>query len=99
MSTVKVFVPTYRRHQLLPRALRSLREQTFRDWCCEVHNDAPDDEFPRQLVAQLNDPRIKLVNHAQRLGGAGTMNAFYEKSRLFPFWRMTTGGSRIFFLK
>jgi len=78
MSTVKVFVPTYRRHQLLPRALRSLREQTFRDWCCEVHNDAPDDEFPRQLVAQLNDPRIKLVNHAKRLGGAGTMNAFYE---------------------
>lgn len=77
MSFVKVFVPTYRRHQLLPRALHSLQQQTFKDWRCEVHNDDPDDDFPRKLVAQINDPRITVVNHAQRLGGAGTMNAFY----------------------
>jgi hypothetical protein len=77
MSLVRVFVPTYRRPLLLPRALQSLREQSFIDWRCEVHNDAPDDKFPDQLVARINDPRITVVNHIRRLGGAATMNAFY----------------------
>lgn len=77
MSKVKVYLPTYRRHRLLPRALQSLVEQTFLDWRCEVHNDDPDDIVPMEVVSRVNDPRITLVNHTRRLGGAGTMNAFY----------------------
>jgi glycosyltransferase involved in cell wall biosynthesis len=77
MAFIKIYLPTYRRHQLLPRAIRSLREQTFADWRCEVHNDDPDDPFPGELVAGINDDRISVVNHTQRLGGAATMNAFY----------------------
>jgi len=77
MAAVKVYLPTFRRHKLLPRALGSLRDQTFKDWICEVHNDDPEDSFPAQLVASAGDPRIQTVNHRKRLGGAATMNAFY----------------------
>ena len=77
MARVKVYVPTFRRHTMLPRAIRSLQEQTFTDWRCEVHNDDPEDGFPAAHVAGLQDDRIVVVNHSQRLGGAATMNAFY----------------------
>src|ERR1700739_258820 len=40
-AQVRVFVPTYRRPKLLPRALDSLLAQTFTEWECEVHNDDP----------------------------------------------------------
>jgi len=62
---------------MLPRALESLRSQTFKDWVCEVHNDDPIDKFPEELVARVADPRISVVNHPVNLGGAATMNAFY----------------------
>ena len=48
---MRVYLPTCRRPQLLPRALTSLRAQTCPDWVCELHNDAPDDPGPARLVA------------------------------------------------
>lgn len=62
---------------MLPRAIESLRSQTFKDWICEVHNDDPSDRFPGELVNKIADPRIRIVNHPVNLGGAATMNAFY----------------------
>jgi len=81
MSRVRVFLPTYRRHTLLPRALESLQRQVFQDWACEVHNDDPEDPFPGELVAKARDPRIRIVNHQKNLGGAATMNAFYAPAK------------------
>ena len=43
MTAIRVYLLTCRRPELLRRALRSLVAQTFTDWVCEVHNDAPDD--------------------------------------------------------
>jgi hypothetical protein len=77
-ATVRVFLCTYRRHELLPRALRSLREQTFTNWVCELHNDAPDDPFPAKLCHEAADPRITVVNHAKNLGGLGTFNLMFD---------------------
>ena len=84
---VKVFVPTYRRRRLLPRALNSLRAQTFADWVCEVHNDDPTDTFPKELVKDLGDPRIKLHNHEHNLGAIATFNLFYRPTRE-PFYSL-----------
>ena len=81
MSLVRVFVPTYRRHSMLQRAVASLRAQTFADWVCEVHNDDPNDESPESLVVSLGDERIKVVNHSRRLGGAANMNQFYAPAQ------------------
>ncbi len=76
--SVRVFVPTCRRPQLLPRALRSLLAQTHTSWICEVHNDDPTDSSPGELVRQLGDPRIRLVTHERNLGAVATFNLFYR---------------------
>jgi len=86
-ATIRVFVPTCRRPQLLPRALASLRAQTFADWVCDVHNDAPGDDAPGRLVASLGDPRIRLVDHATNLGGTATFNLFFQPTPE-PFYTM-----------
>ena len=86
-ALVKVFVPTYRRRRLLPRALKSLCAQTFSGWVCEVHNDDPTDTFPRELVKDLGDPRIKLHNHERKLGAIATFNLFYRCTRE-PFYSL-----------
>jgi hypothetical protein len=74
MPTIRVFLLTCRRSALLPRALASLRAQTFTDWICELHNDAPEDDFPRQLLAQIDDPRICLHQHEKNWGAVSCFN-------------------------
>ena len=78
MATVRVFLPTYRRPHLLPRAIASLRAQTFSDWICDVHNDAPEDDTPRKLLSRLKDTRFCLNQHQRNLGGGATFNLFYR---------------------
>ncbi len=74
MHAIRVFVLTCRRPAMLRRALSSLRAQTVTDWVCELHNDAPEDESPRQLVAELADPRITLHHHDKNWGALATFN-------------------------
>lgn len=78
MPAVRVYLLTCRRNHLLPRALASLRAQTFTDWICELHNDAPDDPFPGELVAQSAEPRIRLVQHVKNLGPNRTFNLVFQ---------------------
>jgi glycosyltransferase involved in cell wall biosynthesis len=81
LSLVRVLVPTYRRNELLLRALQSLRAQTFTDWVCEVHNDDPNDSAPAEIVKRLGDPRIESQTHEQNLGASGTFNLLYHPTR------------------
>lgn len=74
MASIRIFLLTCRRPQLLPRALASLRAQTFTDWVCELHNDAPEDHSPRDLLATLRDPRITLHQHSVNWGPVATFN-------------------------
>lgn len=76
MPRVRVFLCTYRRPLLLRRALASLLAQTFTDWICELHNDAPGDDSPRVLLAELapGDPRFIYCLHDQNWGAVATFN-------------------------
>jgi hypothetical protein len=74
MALVRVYLTTCRRGPLLRRALASLRAQTFRDWVCELHNDAPEDPFPAELAREQGDPRIRVLTHARNLGALATFN-------------------------
>jgi len=78
VALVRVYVCTYRRNHLLPRALGSLLSQTFQDWTCELHNDDPADDFPERLVASIGDPRIAVVNHPRNLGTTATFNLVFR---------------------
>lgn len=77
-AAVRVFLCTYRRNHLLPRALRGLLAQTFPDWVCELHNDDPSDPEPAKLAAALGDPRIQVVQHVRNLGALATFNLMYQ---------------------
>lgn len=74
MALVRIFLPTCRRAALLARALASLRAQTFQDWICELHNDAPEDDQPRRLATQLNDPRVHYHHHDKNWGPVAMFN-------------------------
>jgi glycosyltransferase involved in cell wall biosynthesis len=78
MATCRVYLCTYRRNDLLPRALNSLLSQRFTDWVCEVHNDDPSDPFPGQLVKQIGDPRIIMIDHEKNLGPTQTFNLVFR---------------------
>ena len=77
MPKVRVYLLTYRRNHLLPRALKSLLAQTFTDWVCELHNDDPADPFPAKLAAETADPRITLRQHETNLGANRTFNLVF----------------------
>lgn len=87
MATVRIYLPTYRRPAMLARALRSLRAQTFPDWICEVHNDAPDDPGPGQLVRATRDNRFVIVEHERNLGGTAAFNLFFHPTQE-PFYTL-----------
>jgi|GEM_PF-567316 len=72
MALIRVFLLTCRRPTLLPRALDSLLKQTFTDWVCELHNDAPEDDGPRKLLETIRDPRITLHQHPNNWGAVKT---------------------------
>ena len=78
MPDIKVYLITYKRNKLLQRALNSLRNQTYKDWICEIHNDDPYDKFPKKLIESINDPRIKLINHQSNLGARKTFNIVFN---------------------
>lgn len=78
MAVIRVFLLTYRRPALLPRALASLRAQTFTDWVCELHNDAPDDDSPGRLLAEFADPRIQLHQHTTNWGSTASFNHMFR---------------------
>jgi glycosyltransferase involved in cell wall biosynthesis len=76
MPRLRVFLCTYRRPQLLRRALRSLLAQTFSDWCCELHNDAPGDSAPEAILAELapDDRRFVYCPHEKNWGAVAMFN-------------------------
>lgn len=74
MAKCKIFLFSYNRNDLLPRAVTHLIKQTFSDWICEVHNDDPANTFTAEYVRSLNDPRFIVVNHKTNLGGTASFN-------------------------
>ncbi|MDY7091402.1 MAG: glycosyltransferase [Acidobacteriota bacterium] len=77
-----VVVPTFRRPQLLARALDSVAAQTWEDWEAVVVDDA-DDAATRRLVAERSqrDPRLRYIARATAGGPAVARNAGIELAR------------------
>lgn len=54
-----IITPTYKRADLLLRAVRSVQAQTYQDWELIIVNDSPADESYRAFASSINDPRIQ----------------------------------------
>jgi hypothetical protein len=76
LASIRIILLTCRRTPLLRRALASLLAQTRTDWVCELHNDAPEDESPRALLAEMapGDPRFSYHHHAPAWGPVRSFN-------------------------
>jgi len=76
---VEVRLPTYRRPELLRRALSSLQAQTWSNWVCHVNDDSPDDES-QNLCAGLGDSRIQYHRNNPRRYAAENIDAGFERA-------------------
>ncbi len=76
MASIRVYVLTCRRPRLLRRAIGSLLAQTFSDWVCELHNDAPRDDTPAGILAELapGDRRFTYCLHDPPWGPVASFN-------------------------
>ena len=79
MTSVRVYVVTFRRPLLLERALRSLIAQTHCEWTAEVLNDDPSDIRAAQVIQRLADPRIVLSQPSIHRGGTGNFNYAFRR--------------------
>ncbi len=62
MSFFSVIIPTYNRANYLPLTIKSIQNQTFKDWECIVVDDGSTDntkDIVHELI--LNDSRIKYI--------------------------------------
>jgi glycosyltransferase involved in cell wall biosynthesis len=53
-----IITPTFKRKDLLLRAVASMQAQTYQDWELIVVNDSPSDESYREFASSINDARI-----------------------------------------
>lgn len=79
-ARIRVFLVTYKRPALLRRALRGLLAQTFTNWVCELHNDAPDDGSPLDALLELapGDKRFEYHRHETNQGPVATFNQVFR---------------------
>lgn len=75
--TVTVFIPVYNRAHLVASAIRSVLEQSFRDFECLLVDDGSTDEIA-DVVDATRDPRIRLVRNPRNLGIPRTRNRGIE---------------------
>lgn len=80
MITVSVIIPVYNRAQTVLDAIRSVLEQTFRDFELLIIDDASTDDIEGSL-ASVGDDRVRLVRLKENRGAAGARNAGIRESK------------------
>lgn len=75
---VSIVIPTYKRAEMLSRAISSCLEQTYRNIeVLVVSDNEPDDEYTqkaRETVDSFHDSRLQLITQDQHINGAVARN-------------------------
>lgn len=75
---VSIIIPTFKRADLLPRAISSALEQTYKNIeVLVVSDNEPNDEYTmkaRQTVDSFNDSRVRLITQEHHVNGAVARN-------------------------
>jgi glycosyltransferase involved in cell wall biosynthesis len=78
---VSICIPAYKQPELLRQALRSVAEQTFRDFEVIITDDSPDDTV-REVAGEFSGSfQINYFRNAQRLGSPENWNEAVGRSR------------------
>ena len=75
---VHIRTPTYRRPKALRRCLESLQAQTASRWICDVYDDCPDGSA-QEMIAELDDPRIRFQHNQQQLFASKNIDNCFTK--------------------
>lgn len=77
---VSVIIPTYRRAALVPRAIESVRRQTYRNLEILVVDDASPDDT-REVVESIADTRLRYIRHDKNKGLPAVRNTGIRSAR------------------
>jgi len=80
MPKVSVIIPTYNRPTLLPRAIKSVLNQTYQDFEIIVVDDGLEYRA-EEVVKAFNNSRIKYFLHKQSRGGGAARNTGIKNSQ------------------
>lgn len=95
---VSVVMPTYKRHEYLPRAIESVLSQTFSGWELIVSDDERETNQSREYAMGIarSDPRVRVIvnqdppgqasnlNNAMRAARGAWIKPLYDDDRLLP---------------
>jgi glycosyltransferase involved in cell wall biosynthesis len=74
-----IITPTFRRKELLVRAVTSLVAQTYKDWEMIIVNDSPTDLSYKEFASSINDPRIHYHENISNKGVNYSRNYALER--------------------
>lgn len=77
---VTVCIPTYNRAEILPYAVNSVLNQTYKDFELLICDDASTDRTA-EVVAAWNDSRIRYIHHPQNIKRSRNMRSGYEAAK------------------
>ena len=83
---VSVVIPTYRRSEMLDRAVKSVLSQSYENLELLLVNDnVPNDEYSQELMRRVksyeNDPRFRLILQEKHVNGAVARNAGIRQAK------------------
>jgi glycosyltransferase involved in cell wall biosynthesis len=77
---VSVIIPTYNRSRLIARAVKSVLDQTYKNFELIIVDDASTDNT-EEVVSSFNDKRIRYVRHEKNKGEAAARNTGIKAAR------------------
>jgi len=80
MPKISIVTATYNRGDVLPRAIESIKGQTFRDYEHIIVDDGSTDDT-KKVVSHVDDSRIKYVRLNTNMGCAAAFNKGVEEAR------------------
>jgi len=80
MPKVSVIIPTYNRAHLIGRAIKSVLNQTYRDFEIIIVDDGSTDNT-EEVVKSFTDKRIRYIRHKENKGAATARNIGIKAAR------------------
>lgn len=77
-----IVIPLYNRADVISRTIASVLEQSFQDFEIVIIDDGSKDS-PENVIATINDPRIRLIRQANAGGGAARNRGIDEAKGSF----------------
>ncbi|MCP4309310.1 MAG: glycosyltransferase family 2 protein [bacterium] len=76
---ITVYIVTFRRHQMLRRAIASVLNQTHRDFVVKVINDDPTDDGVRSIINEIDSKRVTLFVPEKKRGATRNFNLVFQE--------------------